>query len=209
MRNVNMHYLHWGPYVGSTLLDDYIIKRLHEDGKKELKSYHKNLAGHVKSQLKYNDDTTQWFYQEITPFLDAYRQGHLEYHGLEKREVKIAYDDLWVNFMQPGDFNPLHTHGGDYSFVVFVDVPKKLEKEMNEFEGTGAKPGYLQFEFTQPSKPRWATTGHAIKPEQNRIYMFPALLQHWVIPYKSKCTRVSVSGNLRITNRHELDENYF
>ena len=111
--------------------------------------------------------------------------------------------------MQPGDFNPLHTHGGDYSFVVFVDVPKKLEKEMNEFEGTGAKPGYLQFEFTQPSKPRWATTGHAIKPEQNRIYMFPALLQHWVIPYKSKCTRVSVSGNLRIMNRDELPGTYF
>ena len=147
MKNINMHYLHWGPYVGSTLLDDYIIKRLHEDGKKELESYHKNLAGHVKSQLKYNDETTQWFYQEITSFLEAYRQGHLEYHGLEKREVKIAYDDLWVNFMQPGDFNPLHTHGGDYSFVVFVDVPKKLEKEMNEFEGTGARPGYLQFEF--------------------------------------------------------------
>ena len=28
MKNVNMRYLHWGPYVGSTLLDDYIIKRL-------------------------------------------------------------------------------------------------------------------------------------------------------------------------------------
>ena len=42
--------------------------------------------------------------------------------------------------MKAGDFNPLHTHGGDYSFVVFLDVPKQLEKEQEEFKGTSAKP---------------------------------------------------------------------
>ena len=41
--------------------------------------------------------------------------------------------------MKHGDFNPVHTHGGDYSFVIFLDVPKQLEKEANEFEGTSAK----------------------------------------------------------------------
>ena len=209
MNTINMRYLHWGPYVGSTKLDDTIIKRLHKDGKKELKSYHKKLAGHVKSQLRYNDDTTQWFYQQVTPILDAYRQGHLDYHGLERQEVKIAYDDLWVYFMQSGDFNPLHTHGGDYSFVIFVDVPKKLDEEIKNFEGSGTKPGYLQFEYGTTSRPTWATTGHAIKPETGMMYIFPALLQHWVVPYKSKCTRVSVSGNLRIMNRHELPPTYF
>ncbi len=43
-------YLHWGPYVGSTKLDNHILERLHEDGKKELESYHKKLAGHVKDK---------------------------------------------------------------------------------------------------------------------------------------------------------------
>ena len=129
-----MRYLHWGPYVGSTKIDNHIIERLHEDGKKDLESYHKKLAGHVKRQVKYNDETTDWFYKQVSPIFDAYRQGHLEYHGLEKREVHIAYDDLWVNFMRPGDFNPLHTHGGDFSFVIFVDVPEEIEKEIKEFE---------------------------------------------------------------------------
>ena len=67
MKNVNMRYLHWGPYVGSTKLDNHILERLHEDGKKELESYHKKLAGHVKRQVKYNDETTDWFYKQVSP----------------------------------------------------------------------------------------------------------------------------------------------
>ena len=41
--------------------------------------------------------------------------------------------------MKAGDFNPLHTHGGDYSFVLFLDVPKQLEKEQEDFKGTSTK----------------------------------------------------------------------
>jgi hypothetical protein len=29
------------------------------------------------------------------------------------------------------------------------------------------------------------------------MYIFPAWLKHWVYPFKSKCTRISVSGNVR------------
>lgn len=206
---VHMNWLNWGPFVGKFNLDKSIIKRLHKDGKKELQSYHKNLAGHVKRQVKYNDDTTDWFYQQIQPVIDTYRQGHLQYHGLTKREVKIGYEDLWINFMQPGDFNPLHTHAGDYSFVVFVDIPKSLKKEQDAFEGTSAKPGSLMFEFTQQAKPKWAMTGQAFKPRTGDMIIFPALLQHWVLPFKSKCTRVSVSGNLEILNRQKLSNDFF
>ena len=111
--------------------------------------------------------------------------------------------------MQAGDFNPLHTHGGDYSFVLFLDIPKKLAKEQKEFEGTSAKPGMLMFEYTQQAKPRWATTGTVIHPQPGDFYMFPALLQHWVAPFKSKVTRVSVSGNMRIENKDKLPHDYF
>jgi hypothetical protein len=111
--------------------------------------------------------------------------------------------------MQAGDFNPFHTHGGDYSFVLFVDVPKKLQKEQEEFEGTSTKPGMLAFEYTQQARPRWATTGTTIKPQPGDFFMFPALLQHWVAPFKSKITRISVSGNMRIEHRDKLPHDYF
>ena len=145
----------------------------------------------------------------MTPYIRAYRDGHCKYHNLENLKVELNADDLWVNYMKAGDFNPIHTHGGDYSFVLFLDVPKKLEKEIKDFEGTSAKPGSLLFEFTQQAKPRWATTGTTISPETGDFYMFPALLQHWVCPFKSKITRISVSGNLRVLNWDKLPRDYF
>ena len=72
-----------------------------------------------------------------------------------------------------------------------------------------AKPGALLLEYTQQAKPRWATTGITIKPQTGDFFMFPALLQHWVCPFKSKVTRISVSGNMRILNRDKLPYDYF
>ena len=33
-------------------------------------------------------------------------------------------------------------------------------------------------------------------PEEGDMFIFPAWLKHWVAPFKSKCTRISVSGNV-------------
>ena len=82
-------------------------------------------------------------------------------------------------------------------------------EEAKEFKGSGAKPGSLLFEFTQQAKPRYATTGHSVMPETGDFYMFPAMLQHWVCPFKSKVTRISVSGNMRIVNKDKLPRDYF
>ena len=111
----------------------------------------------------------------------------------------LMYIDLWVNFMKAGDFNPPHIHGGDISFVIFVDVPDKLSKEMEEHEGTTAKPGQLMFNYGENSKTKqWATIGHHVTPRTGDMYVFPAQQQHWVAPFKSDVTRISVSGNLGV-----------
>ena len=211
IKNVKYGHINWGPFVMRTKLPNYIVKRLLKDGDKLKKedSYNKRLAGHLNHQFLYKVETQNWFYREMNPIFNAYREGHCNFHGLENLSIHLLYDDLWVNYMKAGDFNPLHTHGGDYSFVLFLDTPKKLEKEQEKFEGTSGKPGYLQFEYTQQARPRWATTGTAIKPETGDFYMFPALLQHWVCPFKSKVTRISVSGNLRIDNKDKLPHDYF
>ena len=209
IEKVDHSHINWGPYVMKTKVPDYIIKKLKTEGKKAKTSYNHSLAGHLDHQFLYPPKVQQWFYTEIHPIIQAYRNGHCKYHGIEELNVNFTADDLWVNYMQPGDFNPKHTHGADYSFVLFLDVPKQLQKEQEKFEGTSVKPGALMFEYTQQAKPRWATTGKAILPETGDIIVFPALLQHWVCPFKSKVTRISVSGNLRILNRDKLPHDYF
>ena len=212
IKEVDYGHLNWGPFVLRTIMPGYITKKLITEGKKLTRSYNKHLAGQLNNQFLYPNDVQQWFYNEIHPIIQAYRDGHCKYHNLEKLNVEFQADDLWVNFMKAGDFNPLHTHGGDYSFVYFLDIPKALEKERKQFKGTSAKPGALMFEYTQQQRPKWSCTGHVIYPEVGDFYMFPAMLAHWVCPFKSKVTRVSVSGNLRVLNKKELTkyhENYF
>ena len=207
--NVHTTYINWGPYTMRTKVPDYIIKKLKTEGKKAKESYNHALAGHLDNQYLYPVNVQNWFYKEIHPILTTYRDGHCKFHGIENLPVELSFDDLWVNYMKAGDFNPIHTHGGDYSFVLFLDVPKQLKKEQENFKGTSARPGELLFEYTQQAKPRWATTGTAVTPETGDFFMFPALLQHWVAPFKSKVTRISVSGNLRIVNRDKLPNDYF
>lgn len=207
--NVQSTYINWGPYVMKTKMPDYIIKKLKTEGKKTKENYNYKLAGHLDNQYMYPANIQKWFYEEIQPIVQAYRNGHCKFHGIEELTVELSADDLWVNYMKAGDFNPIHTHGGDYSFVLFLDVPKQLKKEQEEFEGTSAKPGSLMFEYTQQARPRYATSGTAIVPETGDFFMFPAMLQHWVCPFKSKVTRISVSGNLRIVNWDKLPKDYF
>ena len=207
--NVQSTYINWGPYVMKTKMPDYIIKKLKTEGKKTKENYNYKLAGHLDNQYKYPANVQKWFYEEIQPIVQAYRNGHCKFHGIEELTVELSADDLWVNYMKAGDFNPIHTHGGDYSFVLFLDIPKQLKKEQEEFEGTSAKPGSLMFEYTQQARPRYATSGTTIVPETGDFFMFPAMLQHWVCPFKSKVTRISVSGNLRIVNWDKLPKDYF
>ncbi len=209
IKEVDFSHINWGPYVMKTKMPDYVLKKLLREGKKAKQSYNRKLAGHLDHQFLYPLKIQKWFYNEIHLFIKAYRKGHCKFHGLKEISVALEADDLWVNFMKPGDYNPKHTHGGTYSFVLFLDVPKQLKKEQEAFVGTSTKPGSLMFEYTQQARPQWATTGVSLEPKTGDFYMFPALLQHTVVPFKSKVTRVSVSGNIRITNQDKLPENYF
>ena len=44
--------------------------------------------------------------------------------------------------------------------------------------------------------PRDAVTYMSHFPEERDMFIFPAWLKHWVSPFKSDCTRISVSGNI-------------
>ena len=203
---IDFFYYHWGPYLLKTEVPQYIVDRLLIDGKNKLKSYNTELAGHLNNQFIYNDDTQFWFINEIAETLNAYRQGHIEYHGenyhgkiQEGRTTNFELDSLWVNYMKPGDYNPRHGHSGDLSFIIFLDIPNELHKEQSEFKGRGTPPASLTFHYTPEARPQWATTSKTFRPRTGEMFIFPALLEHTVIPFKSGVTRITVSGNINMT----------
>ena len=206
---VDYFYFNWGPYLWSTELDKNIIDKLKFDGEKTKIDYNSTLAGHLDNQFGYDKSTQKWFEKQTKEILSVYRQGHCEYHGLENFEVEYDLIDMWINYMKPGDFNPIHAHGGDLSFVLFLDVPKELDEEIFSFEGTSSEPGCLTFQFANQARPQWATTKIHVVPKTGDLYIFPALLEHTVAPFKSDVIRISVSGNFQIKNRHTFPELYF
>ena len=201
--------------LGATIMKTKTPKHIHDrlliETKQKLESYNHNLAGHLNNQLAFDKEIMMWFYSEMLPIWNAYRQIHCNFHDLEHKPIDFSSSSLWVNHMKAGEFNPLHTHHGDLTFVAYLDVPKEIEEEQKNYVGKSAPPGCIEFMLTFhdfTNKP-WATLGKHLTPKTGDLFVFPAKLQHTVPPFKSDVTRISVSGNLDIVNRDNLGEHYF
>ena len=103
-------------------------------------------------------------------------------------------EKLWVNFQGPNEFNPPHSHGGALSFVIFLKVPTQLRAENKNYKGLSAGPGGITFIYGDTEDR--CISNHSVFPEEGDMYIFPAWLKHWVYPFKTDCTRISVSGNV-------------
>ena len=73
-------------------------------------------------------------------------------------------------------------------------MPEALKEERAAYKGRSAGPGGITFIYGEG--PRTYITHHSAFPEEGDMFIFPASLKHWVFPFKSDCTRVSVSGNV-------------
>ena len=74
-----------------------------------------------------------------------------------------------------------------------MQIPDELKKEQQEYKGKSCGPGGIQFVYGDG--PRDCVTYQSFFPEEGEMFIFPAWLKHWVAPYRSDCTRISVSGN--------------
>ena len=196
--NLPTTYINWGPYVMRTKMPDYIVKKLKTEGKKAKESYNHKLAGHLDNQFLYPQKIQEWFYSEVHPIITAYRNGHCKYHGIEDLNVDFLAEDLWVNYMKAGEWNPSHNHTGDISCVTYLKVPKEISEENEKGEHTKVSntpsAGRIEFQFGNVGMP-YSSGGYIRTPEERKIFFFPAALSHMVYPFKSDTERVSMSVN--------------
>jgi hypothetical protein len=78
-------------------------------------------------------------------------------------------------------------------------VPEKIRKENLKFIGGDYGPGCICF-INEVKKDKLTIDKYTIFPEENDFYIFPSTLHHLVSPFKSKCERISVSGNISFRN---------
>ena len=104
---------------------------------------------------------------------------------------------LWVNFQKKYEFNPLHDHGGMFSFVIWMKIPYDYEneKELPWVKGSNSEQTVGNFVLLDRSM-----NNHVFFMNKNiegHCVFFPSNFYHMVYPfYTSDEERISISGNI-------------
>jgi len=194
-KQVEVSTYNWGPcLIKLKILDDF-KKILIDEAKKNEEDYSTKLAGQIRKETGYNQESRDKIIPYLSPYLGVYDQCFQKYQN-KKHKVKPQYalTALWANFQRQHEFNPPHDHDGKLSFVIYLSIPDMLKKENAEYKGQSCGPGGIQFMYGEGI--RDCITYMSYFPEEGDMFIFPAWLTHWVCPFNSDCVRVSVSGNV-------------
>ena len=184
------------PEVSSKL--DEIVKQKHT-----IKANH-DLAGNIKNEFMIPDAKPI-----IWPLLDILIKEWAKKYPSEfarlgsmsnQEEFRLMLFNTWVNFQKKHEFNPIHTHDGVFSFVIWQKVPFTQKDEYARFPNMKEdqiKAGHFAFVVTNQM-------GKVIQHDmcvdntwEGKMALFPADLNHIVYPfYTSDEYRISISGNV-------------
>ena len=193
-KEIPVSTFNWGPCVIKLKIEDSFKKLLIDEAKNNTEDYKDKLAGILDHETGYTPQSKEKILPMLSRYIGVYDQMYQRYVN-KPYEMKPEYilSALWINYQKPNEFNPPHDHDGKLSFVIYLSIPEELKKEHKEYEGKSCGPGGIQFIYG--NGPRDAITYASFLPEEGDMFIFPAWLKHWVAPYKSDVTRISVSGN--------------
>ena len=204
MKEIKYNFYHWGPFLFHSTMSKDLCELILEEGRnvrgKSDELYNHKLAGHIGEQYKLSRDKIM---SKLTVFLEAYCIGYNRWRGSGGMKPSAKLLSLWINYMKAGEFNPPHSHGGDLSFVAFPEIPQEISDECAAFKGTMRGPGGLSWIYGDGDH-TCISVVHQL-PKTADIYIFPAGLKHFVFPFKSPVTRVSMSGNIMFDQDSRID----
>ena len=100
----------------------------------------------------------------------------------------------WVVSQYAGEYNPWHHHSGDFSAVIYLKLPPKMNEEIKEdWKDHYPANGLIEFMFGENQGFR--SDNLKFKPKVGKLLMFPSWLKHFVYPFKSEGERRSMSFN--------------
>ena len=164
-----------------------------------------DLAGNIKDQLGIVVKDLDRFNYIITPHIKnyvKYEDERVRSHFIKDVGNDNDYDHMqftlgtgpWINFQTANEFNPMHSHAGMISSVVYIDVPEQIAQEEYTKDTNMNCPGQIEFMYGPDVVDSNGT--HKIVPKTGDFLLFHAGLKHTVYPFKSEVTRISMSFNV-------------
>ena len=192
--------LFWGPLLIQLKVADELVRSLLIEGQQQSKDYRYALAGRIEKERLYSKPLTRHFSNQIKPYIDVYIEvlsKHFKQQSVNPYTLEI--DNLWINFQRPGEYNPIHNHNCDISFVMYLQVSDEIQEEENT--SRSAPNGSITFRYGTPFSDNSKSLFHPVianthLPKKGDMFIFPSYLEHHVEAfYTPGAERTSVSGN--------------
>lgn len=129
----------------------------------------------IQEAKRFWNDTSKGFWEDGTYGAEAY--------------------EIWLNKQVAGDFNPIHIHGGDFSGVLYAQVPDQVGES-----DQGGSLGIHGPECMDPTRFQMGMIQY-FRPVAGDFYVFPAWQPHSVMPFKGEGERWSIAFNVRVLRR--------
>jgi hypothetical protein len=155
-----------------------------------------SLAGSLKQQLAIPSSCSVWgelnrvFKDACVEWIEESKQDWTlmpqRYWSTGTYSVKV--DEIWLNVQEANDYNPVHVHSQDFSGVLYLKVPDQVLNRQG---------GNINFHGPDDFNPGKFQMGMktSFTPVERDFYVFPALQQHSVDPFKGDGERWSIAFN--------------
>lgn len=174
--------------------------------------YKNNLAGQIQNEKKLDvsllpKSVKDTIGEGCVKYIETFGHNKLRYHP-DKKKYNLQLIDCWINFQEKGEYNPLHDHGGDLSFVIWVQIPYNLQDEFDHPSCKNSNDKIAScFQFGNIQNMFTNDTENTIRVDQSyegKAIIFHAGMQHQVYPFfTSERHRISISGNFSIIFNQE------
>ena len=165
--------------------------------------WNKKLAGNIRKEFVLTD-CREYMERYLLPLIAEYDKSvnYLNSINILTGNYPLVLENIWVNFQEKTEFNPIHSHSGIYSFVIWIKIPYTIEDEIKLSPGHNSNmpvAGTFNFYYVNDLGRISHKTIPADSSYENTIMVFPSQLNHCVYPfYSSDEYRISVSGNFKL-----------
>lgn len=191
-------------------INDLIFSKLKNWSKDKTLDYSKRLAGNIKNEFhlsKYKKELEPFILETIDNIkpLKFYLQKEL--HILHPNGLPLTLQDLWVNYQQKYEFNPVHNHSGIFSFIIFIQIPYTTEEQSAASPGKNSNyncAGKLSFIYLDSNSDGCIKTKEldVDKTWEGTGLIFKSSLSHCVYPFYTEGERITISGNLHFNTEN-------
>ena len=209
-----MEKYYFGPALYKTKISEELKNNLLISSKNQKIPNNKNLAGRIENEKLFDLESHKNFEGEIIFLVKDYLKFIIDEQinsDIKIENIGLVLESLWVNFQKCNEYNPPHAHGGDISFVIYLDIPDEIKNET--FIGHSTPNGSISFIYGNTTlshkkenklidllQPKTLIT-HL--PENGEMFIFPSYLMHYVESFTSvDVERISVSGNVTLYNKN-------